>query len=441
MVSFGRLALIPISHSLHRSFAGTSSKRLDSLQQVGVSAFLTSFAAATAAAATFDSRGFSSCEQHHVKGKVMGKQKRYMSNDPSTEVNFDTSNDMAETMTGYLNAADAYDLDQDLFNAGYTLEQLMELAGLSVAEAVYSSVPPPPFSEGKTSRRKILVVCGPGNNGGDGLVAARHLVMFGYDVTVVYPKRSSREPHYTNLVKQCQDVGVKILDDMPSLLLVSDNDEESLSSLSSLSLLSTSTEGSSPHHYDAIVDAIFGFSFKGTPREPFAEAIQSMIQVQKEQVKRKDNEERTIIISVDVPSGWNVNEGDVMNMGFQPDVLVSLTAPKLCSKSFCQRHFVGGRFLPPSLAKKYGIKMPPYPGVSQAMEIKKTKDDWAAQYAAHCAEKESIVLKESTDVLDAALDEILQSQSDVEKPSLKDKYQDWYNEQATVSEAKLGATD
>lgn len=39
--------------------------------------------------------------------------------------------------TGFLNAKDAYDLDQHLFQNGYSLEQLMELAGLSVAEAVY----------------------------------------------------------------------------------------------------------------------------------------------------------------------------------------------------------------------------------------------------------------------------------------------------------------
>jgi NAD(P)H-hydrate repair Nnr-like enzyme with NAD(P)H-hydrate epimerase domain len=44
--------------------------------------------------------------------------------------------------TGYLDAKDAYDLDQHLFANGYTLEQLMELAGLAVAEAVYQSVPP-----------------------------------------------------------------------------------------------------------------------------------------------------------------------------------------------------------------------------------------------------------------------------------------------------------
>merc|ERR1719491_840623 len=121
-----------------------------------------------------------------------------------------------------------------------------------------------------------------------------------------------------------------------------------------------------------------------------------MIQVQRGQATRKNTEEKTIIISVDVPSGWHVDKGDAMNTGFQPDVLVSLTAPKLCSKSFRGRHFVGGRFLPPLLAKKYGIQMPPYPGACQVMEITTPDEDWAMQYAAYCAEKESREFLERT---------------------------------------------
>jgi NAD(P)H-hydrate epimerase len=44
----------------------------------------------------------------------------------------------------------------------------MELAGLSVSQALYRLHP---VEKGK----RILVLCGPGNNGGDGMVAARHL--------------------------------------------------------------------------------------------------------------------------------------------------------------------------------------------------------------------------------------------------------------------------
>lgn len=46
-----------------------------------------------------------------------------------------------------------------------------------------------PLSSGKN----ILVVCGPGNNGGDGLVAARHLAQYGYNPSIYYPKEGKNE--------------------------------------------------------------------------------------------------------------------------------------------------------------------------------------------------------------------------------------------------------
>ena len=55
--------------------------------------------------------------------------------------------------------------------------QLMELAGLSVACSVAAE-----YSLG--AHKRVLVLAGPGNNGGDGLVAARHLHHFGYEVEV-----------------------------------------------------------------------------------------------------------------------------------------------------------------------------------------------------------------------------------------------------------------
>ena len=216
---------------------------------------------------------------------------------------------------GYLNAEDAAALDAELMSSpGFSLEQLMELAGLSVAEAVYQMVPPP--------TGKVLVVCGPGNNGGDGLVAARHLVMFGYEsVVVVYPKQSSKQ-HFVNLVQQCRNVGIPVLEEMP--LLVEDG-------------------------YSVIVDSIFGFSFHGTLREPFATIMG--------QIKEAQETLKITTLSVDIPSGWNVNGGDEAGTGFTPDALISLTAPKLAAKSFKGRHFVGGRFLTPKLSEKYNIKV------------------------------------------------------------------------------------
>lgn len=190
----------------------------------------------------------------------------------------------------------------------------------------------------------MLLFCSPGNNGGDGLVAARHLFHFGFQPIVVYPKRSTKS-HFINLVQQLDDLDIPILDEIPATTTDGDDNEKT--------------------KYDIIVDAIFGFSFRGTaPREPFATAISQMITLQTEQ--------KSLLVSVDVPSSWNVDGGDMTEEGsgkFQPDVLISLTAPKLSSKQFKGRHFVGGRFLPPGLAEKYGIRMPPYPGVSQVMEM------------------------------------------------------------------------
>ena len=75
----------------------------------------------------------------------------------------------------FLGQEAAQQLDQDLFNeCGFAVEQLMEMAGLSVAVALAKAYPLGSL-KGTPS---VLVCCGPGNNGGDGLVAARHLKLF-----------------------------------------------------------------------------------------------------------------------------------------------------------------------------------------------------------------------------------------------------------------------
>ena len=69
----------------------------------------------------------------------------------------------------FLNQQEAIQIDQELFNDyGFSVDQLMELAGLSCAQAIYSEYP----------KGRVLVIAGPGNNGGDGLVCARHLKLF-----------------------------------------------------------------------------------------------------------------------------------------------------------------------------------------------------------------------------------------------------------------------
>ena len=136
--------------------------------------------------------------------------------------------------TGYLASHDAAKLDSELMSTtGFSREQLMEMTGSAVAEAVYTILDvSSPIIIG---RKKILLVAGPGNNGGDGLVAARHLALIGFDVSVVYPTPGEKA-HSAKLAQQAGDVGVKFLDEFPS-------------------------QSAMDGDYSVIVDAMFGFSF------------------------------------------------------------------------------------------------------------------------------------------------------------------------------------
>jgi len=86
--------------------------------------------------------------------------------------------------------------------------------------------------------------------------------------------------------------------------------------------------------HDVILDAIFGFSFKPPVRAPFDEALPLL------------SSSGLPIVSVDIPSGWDVEKGNAEGVGLLPDVLISLTAPKKGVSSFTGRHFLGGRFVP-----------------------------------------------------------------------------------------------
>ena len=75
-------------------------------------------------------------------------------------------------------------------------------------------------------------------------------------------------------------------------------------------------------------------------------------------------------MSVDIPSGWDVERGDIHNIGLMPDTLISLTAPKKCAMLFKgSKHYLGGRFVPKVMQAERNIKLPPYPDLDQIVEI------------------------------------------------------------------------
>ncbi|KAI0333666.1 YjeF N-terminal domain-like protein [Cubamyces sp. BRFM 1775] len=239
----------------------------------------------------------------------------------------------------YLNSKLAQQIDEELMSAAgaFSLDQLMELAGLACAQALAAVY-------NKEKYPRVLVCCGPGNQGGDGLVAARHLGMFGYKPTIWMPKPGSKDI-YKRLQQQCTNMRIPTLE--PS------QDTQSLRSALSSS--------------DVILDAIFGFSFKPPVRAPFDAALPLIAQ------------SGLPIVSVDVPSGWNVDEGKVDDIALDPDVLISLTAPKEGVRQFKGRHFLGGRFVPRPLEEKFQLNLPEYPGVSQIVELPRADESSDSQ--------------------------------------------------------------
>ncbi|XP_072173750.1 NAD(P)H-hydrate epimerase-like [Diadema setosum] len=228
----------------------------------------------------------------------------------------------------YLGQEEAVNIDKELFDDyGFSVDQLMELAGLSCATALTKAYPLGSMGGEPT----VLVCCGPGNNGGDGLVCARHLKYFGYLPTIFYPKRPDKKL-FNNLTTQCATLDIPFLSYLPSSSLINSS-------------------------YNFVVDALFGFSFKGEVRAPFGEVLETLKSIS------------VPLCSIDVPSGWDVENGNPD--GIKPEFLISLTAPKKCAKFFQGKyHFLGGRFIPPDMIARLELSLPEYPGSDCIVQLK-----------------------------------------------------------------------
>lgn len=139
--------------------------------------------------------------------------------------------------------------------------ELMEAAGRALAEATAEVAGPGP----------IRVVCGKGNNGGDGLVAARHLVESGYEVEVLSlwdPETASPDSKTNFRLLE----GVEVLEGPGALGRLAGS--------------------------GAVIDAVLGTGFEGEPRSPVSEAIGAI------------NDSGCPVVACDIPSGANASTGE-----------------------------------------------------------------------------------------------------------------------------------
>jgi len=176
-----------------------------------------------------------------------------------------------------MRAADSWAIQQ----MGVPSLDLMEAAGGAVAEAAREAA----------VDRPVRVVCGKGNNGGDGLVAARHLAETGYEVEAVllWPAGELSPDAAANLERF--DGAVREL---------------------GAGQIRGPLEGSG-----VVVDAIFGTGFSGAPREPADAAIEAI------------NECGAPVVAADIPSGVDASTGEAEGVAVKADVTVSFHAAKL----------------------------------------------------------------------------------------------------------------
>jgi NAD(P)H-hydrate epimerase len=134
----------------------------------------------------------------------------------------------------------------------------------------------------------VRVVCGKGNNGGDGFVAARHLAAMGFEVEalLLWPGEELRGDAAANFER----FGGGLLEGDPAQRL----------------------DGSG-----AVVDAIFGTGFEGAPRDPAAAAIEAI------------NRCGAPVVACDVASGVDASSGEVAGEAVEAAITVSFHAAKL----------------------------------------------------------------------------------------------------------------
>jgi ADP-dependent NAD(P)H-hydrate dehydratase / NAD(P)H-hydrate epimerase len=188
-------------------------------------------------------------------------------------------------------AAQMRDIDRKASESGVTTEFLMENAGRAVAEEIRNYID---FIAGKN----IIALAGPGNNGGDALVAARYLHEWGADVSVYLMSERPTDDSNTKKLKTHE---------IPVLRLSKDLKYSKLKDL-------LATAG-------VVIDGILG---TGTVRPIEGEFREVISRLNQEKLKRP----AMVIVAVDIPTGLNADTGAVDHNCPSADLTVTLGLPK-----------------------------------------------------------------------------------------------------------------
>jgi len=206
-------------------------------------------------------------------------------------------------------------IEENGHQMGFLRKFMMENAGAAAAKRIEEKYAPVWFLD--TDYKKILVFAGLGNNGGDGLVIARHLAGYGANVTVFL----LGEPD--NIRSEECSWNWSLLEKMKSVKLLTGGNLEDLNNLK----------------FEIIIDGILGTGISGEIREPHASAIEFI------------NEKAYHVVAVDVPSGLNPDTGEANKRCVKfADMTVTFHRMKVGmpkAKDMCGKIFVEKIGIPP----------------------------------------------------------------------------------------------
>lgn len=209
-----------------------------------------------------------------------------------------------------INAAEMTGMDVKAQRLGVTGGRLMEHAGTAVAAAgralmvaataaAHASRPEAPEHHGVGP---VLVLCGPGNNGGDGFVAARRLAAHGIKVAAVLVSASSR-PGSPDAARNWDRLGAVALVERIHAPVARD----------------VATLGQGIERATLVIDALLGTGVRGTLREPVRAAVDLCNRARAAGVP---------VLAVDTPTACDLTSGELSDPVVRADVTVTFHRPK-----------------------------------------------------------------------------------------------------------------
>jgi A/G-specific adenine glycosylase len=197
-----------------------------------------------------------------------------------------------------IGAAAMTGMDLKAQKLGVPGQRLMEHAGVAVAAATKAIAE----ATERWGKGTILILCGPGNNGGDGFVAARYLAKAGAHVAAVLvstsatPATADATRNWNRLDRAARVSRIHVTTGLELKVLAKDIDRASV-----------------------VVDALLGTGVHGELRDPIRSAVELILAARKAKVP---------IVAVDTPTAVELTSGDASSPVVRADLTVTFHRPK-----------------------------------------------------------------------------------------------------------------